>query len=76
MPKRKHPTLDLSAAEQKAAASRPAKPLSDRQLAEYQSALSGMKRWLTRSRRAANALKKYQQKVSYYEKLMKKAGHS
>jgi hypothetical protein len=64
---RKH--LDLSAAEVPAKAA--PKGLTDRQHAEYKAALAATQRWLTKLRRASNALAKAQKKAAYYEKLSK-----
>ena len=49
------------------------KPLSERQIAEYQAALKGIQRSIIRSIRANNALQKYQRKVTRYERLIKAA---
>lgn len=72
MPKHAVRQLDLSAAQPKPKPA--AKPLSGRQIAEYQAALAGMQRWLPKLRRASNAVGEYQRKISYYEKLAKSAG--
>lgn len=71
LPKHAKRILDLSAAQ--VAAPQRAKPLTDRQVAEYQAALAGTQRWLSKLRRATNALAKCQKKAAYYEKLMKAA---
>jgi hypothetical protein len=71
MPKHVVRELDLSAAQTKAKPA--AKPLSGRQVAEYQAALAGLQRWLPKLRRASNAIGEYQRKISYYERLAKSA---
>jgi hypothetical protein len=68
-PKHAPRVLDLSAAQDPSSTA--PKPLSDRQLAEYQRALLGLKKWLTKLRRATTEVTKHQSKITYYEKLQK-----
>jgi hypothetical protein len=48
--------------------------LSPRQAAQHEKAILAHKRWLTRLKRATTAVKKHQETIRYYEKLIEKKG--
>lgn len=72
MPRHQKRVLDLSAATTEIARNT-ARQLSDKQFADYQSALASKQRWLSKLRRASNALSKLETKITRYERLQKGA---